>query len=148
MFAFYLYLLAQPSLLPERLLAADPEAFFGHFLDTWTKVPEAIPSSVRQRYLALASRPQAIQAICDDYRASAFIDPAADDQDRAAGARLAMPVLAVWQDPGDQPLPFDPEAIWASWAERLTTLTLPCGHFLPEEQPAETAKAITGLLDE
>jgi hypothetical protein len=50
--------LAQPSDLPERLIGADPDTFFGHFLDTWTKEPEAIPADVWVAYLAVARRPE------------------------------------------------------------------------------------------
>jgi hypothetical protein len=57
-----------------------------------------------------------------------------------------MPVLALWQDPGGQMLPFDPEEIWSSWATDLRTRTLPCGHFLPEECPMEVAEAVTDLV--
>ncbi|MEU4393854.1 alpha/beta hydrolase [Kribbella sp. NPDC023855] len=144
-FAFHLYLLAQPSDLPERLIAADPDTFFGHFFDTWTKQPDAIPAEVRERYLAAVRRPEAIQAICDDYRASAFIDGAQDQHDQHARRTLTMPVLAAWQDPGDLELPFDPQQIWSSWAPDLRTLVLRCGHFLPEERPAEIAEAILSL---
>lgn len=145
-FAFHLYLLAQPSDLPERLIAADPDTFFGHFLDVWTKVPDAIAAEVREQYLAAVRRPEAIHAICDDYRASAFIDLVQDQRDQAAGRTLAMPVLACWQDPGDVELPFDPQQIWSSWAPDLRTQVLSCGHFLPEERPAEVAEAITALV--
>ncbi len=72
-FAFHLYLLAQPSDLPERLISEAPDMFFGHFLDTWLAEPAAIPPEVCARYLAAARRPEAIHAVCDDYRASAFI---------------------------------------------------------------------------
>jgi pimeloyl-ACP methyl ester carboxylesterase len=144
-FAFHLYLLAQPNDLPERLIAADPDTFFGHFLDTWTAQPDAIPADVRAHYLDAARRPEVIHAICDDYRASAFLDAAQDSSDQLAGRTLAMPVLAAWQDPGDIVLPFDPQRIWASWAPDLRTQVLPCGHFLPEEQPAEIAAAIAAL---
>lgn len=146
-FAFHLYLLAQPSDLPERLIGADPDTFFGHFLDTWTKRPDAIPEDVRAAYLATTRRSEAIHAICDDYRASAFIDASQDEDDQQAGRRLTMPVLAVWQDPGDAPLPFDPQQIWSRWSSDLRTLVLPCGHFLPEEQPTEIAKAIADLVN-
>jgi pimeloyl-ACP methyl ester carboxylesterase len=145
-FAFHLYLLAQPTDLPERLVAAAPEEFFGYFLDAWTKEPGAIPPEVRAHYLAAAGRPEAIQAICDDYRASAFLDGDRDEHDRRAGRRLTMPVLAAWQDPGDQALPFDPERIWAAWATDPRTLVLPCGHFLPEERPEAVADAIVTLV--
>lgn len=87
-----------------------------------------------------------IHAICQDYRASAFIDGAHDDADRDADRRLTMPTLAMWQDPGDTPLPFDPEQIWRSWADALHAEVLACGHFLPEEQPEHAAAAIRDLL--
>jgi haloacetate dehalogenase len=100
-FAFHLYLLAQPTDLPERLIAADPDTFFGHFLDTWTKVSGAIAPLVREQYLAAARRRATIHAICDDYRAGAFIDSDRDQRDRLEGRRLAMPAApAVGQVPG------------------------------------------------
>ncbi|GAA3818084.1 MULTISPECIES: alpha/beta fold hydrolase [Amycolatopsis] len=57
-----------------------------------------------------------------------------------------MPVLAIWQDPGDLVLPFDPRQVWASWAPDLRARALPCGHFLPEERPVEVTAAIRDLL--
>lgn len=57
-----------------------------------------------------------------------------------------MPVLAMWQDPGDTPLPFDPARIWGRWAPDLRTGVLSCGHFLPEERPEDVATAIRALL--
>lgn len=145
-FAFHLYLLAQPSDLPERMVGADPDTFFGHFLDCWLKHPDAIPQAVREHYLASTRTPEAVHAICDDYRASAFIDADRDRDDQREGRRLPMPVLAAWQDPGDLPLPFDPEQIWASWAKDLRTAVLDCGHFLPEERPDEVVAAVLDLL--
>ncbi|NIH79600.1 alpha/beta fold hydrolase [Amycolatopsis viridis] len=145
-FAFHLYLLAQPTDLPERMVGADPDAFFGHFLDGWTSEPDAIPADVRSAYLSASRAPGSIHAICQDYRASAFVDAAHDEADRDAGRRLTMPVLAMWQDPGDFVLPFDPRQVWASWAPDLRTRVLPSGHFLPEERPAEVTAAIRELL--
>ncbi len=84
--------------------------------------------------------------MCDDYRASAFIDGDRDERDRQEGRRLATPVLAAWQDPGDTPLPFDPQQIWSSWVTDLRIVVLPCGHFLPEERPDDVVAAITDLL--
>ncbi|MEV0048924.1 alpha/beta hydrolase [Saccharopolyspora shandongensis] len=147
-FAFHLYLLAQPSDLPERMIAADPNAFFGHFLDTWTAAADAIPADIRAAYLTAARAPRAIHAICQDYRASAFVDAEHDRIDRDAGRRLTMPVLAMWQDPGDTVLPFDPQRVWADWAPDLRTHVLPCGHFLPEERPDEVTAAIRDLIGE
>ena len=144
-FAFHLYLLAQPSSLPERMIGADPDLFHGHFLDTWVKVPGAITGEALTAYLDACRNPDVIHAICQDYRASAFVDGGHDDADRQAGRRLTMPTLAMWQDPGDAQLPFDPEQIWRSWANILHTQVLACGHFLPEEQPEKVAAAIQGI---
>lgn len=145
--AFHLYLLAQPPSLPERMISADPDAFFGYFLDTWARRPDAIPADVRAEYLAAARAPEAIQAICADYRASALIDNTHDEADRTAGNRLTMPVTALWQDPGEFRLPFDPAAVWKAWAPNLRTAALDCGHFLPEERPAQVTAALRALID-
>ncbi|MQY25939.1 Haloalkane dehalogenase [Nocardia sp. RB56] len=37
--AFHLYLMAQPPGLPEQMIAASADAFFGHFLDIWSNTP-------------------------------------------------------------------------------------------------------------
>lgn len=147
-FAFHLFLLAQPSDLPERMIGADPDLFFGHFFDTWLKVSGAIPEDRRRSYLAACARPETIHAICQDYRASAFVDSDHDLEDRRRGTRLAMPTLALWQDPGEVELPFDPAATWAEWVLDLRTNAVPSGHFLPEECPVEVATAILELVSQ
>jgi haloacetate dehalogenase len=128
------------------MIAADPDTFFGHFLDIWTRHPTAIPADVRAAYLAACRTPGAVHAICEDYRASATVDVEHDTADREAGRRICVPVLAMWQDPGELTLPFDPAAVWSSWAPDLHTRVLPGGHFLPEDCPQEVAAAVTGLL--
>ncbi|WP_433036021.1 alpha/beta fold hydrolase [Actinomycetospora sp. CA-053990] len=136
-FAFHLFLLAHPTPLPETMIGADPDGFFGHFLDAWTVVPDAIPPEVRERYLAACRRPETVRAICEDYRAGATVDVDHDRADRERGRRVAAPTLALWQDPGDAVLPFDPGEVWSRWAGTLSTATLRTGHFLPEEAPAD-----------
>ncbi|MFI5490870.1 alpha/beta fold hydrolase [Micromonospora echinaurantiaca] len=140
---FHLYLMAQPPGLPEQLIGASPDAFFGHFLDIWTRDPEAIPAEVRDAYLA-ASR-AAVPSIVADYRASAGIDVAHDEVDRAAGNRLRMPVTVLQQDWGAA-LGFDAAGLWRAWAADLEHRTVSCGHFMAEEAPAEVVKALRALL--
>jgi haloacetate dehalogenase len=146
-FAFHLFLLAAPPPLPEAMIAADPDLFFGHFLDTWTVVPGAIPADVRGRYLAACRRPGTIHAICEDYRAGATADLAHDRADRRRHRRVAVPTLALWQDPGDVALPFDPAEVWRRWAADLTTATVAAGHFIPEEAPDVVLDAVRRHLD-
>src|SRR5690242_7018548 len=66
---FHLYLMAQPPGLPEAMISASADAFFGHFLDSWANDPATIPAEVRAAYLK-ASR-EAVPSIVADYRASA-----------------------------------------------------------------------------
>ncbi|WP_245547232.1 hypothetical protein [Nocardia brevicatena] len=56
-------------------------------------------------------------------------------------------MTALWQDPGDVVLPFDPQAIWSTWASDLHTATVDCGHFLPEEQPSVVIDTLRNLID-
>jgi len=102
-----------------------------------------VPAEVRAAYLDAFRTPSAIHAVCEDYRAGAFANPEHDAADRDAGRRIGVPALAIWQDPGDIPLPFDPDAVWRSWAPDLRTAVLPGGHFLPEACPEKVAEAIS-----
>src|SRR5690606_23965783 len=123
---FHLYLMAQPPGLPERMIAASADAFFGHFLDVWSKDPGAIPAEVRAAYLAACR--DAVPSIVADYRASAGIDADHDTADRAAGNRLTMPVSVLQQDWGAA-LGYKAAALWGAWAADLRHSTVDCGHF-------------------
>lgn len=140
---FHLYLMAQPPGLPEQLISGSPDAFFGHFLDIWTRDPEAIPAGVRAAYLA-ASR-AAVTSIVADYRASAGVDVTHDRADRAAGNQLRMPVTVLQQDWGAA-LGYDAAQLWRAWAPDLVHRTVSCGHFMAEEAPAEVVEALRALL--
>ncbi len=140
---FHLYLMAQPPGLPERMIHAAADVFFGHFLDIWTRDPRAIPDEIRAAYLA-ASR-AAVPSIVADYRASAGIDVEHDRADRAAGNRLRMPVAVLQQDWGAA-LGFDAAARWRAWAPDLRHTTVSCGHFMAEEASADVVKAIRDLV--
>lgn len=140
---FHLYLMAQPPGLPEQMISASPDVFFGHFLDLWAHAPDAIPSDVRAVYLRACRG--AVPSIVADYRASAGIDVAHDTADRAAGRRLTMPVAVLQQDWGAA-LGFDAAALWEAWAPDLRHATVPYGHFMAEEAPADVAKALRELF--
>ncbi|MBW4716817.1 alpha/beta fold hydrolase [Saccharothrix obliqua] len=139
---YHLYLMAQEADLPEQLIAGAPDAFFGHFLDVWTRDPAAL-ADVRDAYLA-ASR-AAIPSIVADYRASATVDVAHDEADRAAGRKLTMPVTVLQQDWGTA-LGFDAAGRWRAWADDLVHETVSVGHFMAEESPAEVVRALRALL--
>ncbi|MGW4755160.1 alpha/beta fold hydrolase [Streptomyces chartreusis] len=140
---FHLYLMAQPPGLPERMIGAAPDDFFGHFLDIWTTDRAAVPDDVRAAYLAACR--EAVPSIVADYRASAGIDIDHDRADRDAGNTLRMPVGVLQQDWGAA-LGFDAAGLWRTWAPDLRHATVTCGHFMAEEAPDDIAKALRDLL--
>ncbi|WP_410567012.1 alpha/beta fold hydrolase [Amycolatopsis sp. cmx-4-61] len=140
---YHLFLMAQPPGLPETMIAAGADAFFGSFLDAWANDPAAIPPEVRAEYLRASAA--AVPSIVADYRASAGIDVEHDQADLDAGSQLAMPVTVVQQDWGAQ-LGYDAAAVWKAWAPDLDHRLTRAGHFMAEEAPAEITAAIQDLL--
>ncbi|MFJ5995531.1 alpha/beta fold hydrolase [Streptomyces sp. NPDC092370] len=140
---FHLYLMAQPPGLPEQMIAGSADAFFGHFLDTWSTGSDAIPADVRAEYLRACRN--AVASIVADFRATATVDIEHDQADHDAGNRLTMPVTVVQQDWGRQ-LGFDAAATWRPWATDLRHFTTRAGHFMAEEAPEDVATLILNLL--
>ncbi|NJQ14978.1 alpha/beta fold hydrolase [Streptomyces bohaiensis] len=141
--AFHLYLMAQPPGLPERMIEAAGDAFFGWFLDAWARDGAALPQPVRDHYLA-ASR-AAVPSVVADFRASAGVDLRHDREDRAAGRFLTMPVSVMQQDWGAA-LGYDARRLWSAWAPRLRHRTVGSGHFMAEEDPGAVVAALRELL--
>jgi len=105
-------------------------------------VEEAVPE-----YLEAFSRPGALRAGFDDYRASFPEDQDADNETFRAGARIEPPVLALWGAAGlVGQLPA--LEIWREYAKDVAGGPIPeCGHFLPEEQPEVVADRILACLE-
>ena len=137
--AFHLYLMAQPPGLPEAMIAASADAFFGHFLDVWTNDPTRSRPDVRAAYLARVARRRAV-----DRRGLPRlrgVDVADDQADRDGRQPLRMPVTVLQQDWGAA-LGYDAAAVWRAWAPDLDHQTVDCGHFMAEEAP----DVVTGAL--
>jgi haloacetate dehalogenase len=78
--------------------------------------------------------------MCEDYRAGPGIDRANDDADRAAGRRIACPLLVLWatkDDLGD--LYGDDLGVWRGWAGDLRGGELDCGSTWPRRLPPSWA---------
>ena len=92
-------------------------------------------------------RPEAIHGACEDYRAAAGIDLEHDRASRSAGQKIACDMLVLWSARGVVQCLFKPLELWqAQCAGKVTGTALPCGHFVPEELPDETALALQGML--
>jgi haloacetate dehalogenase len=135
--------LAQPAPVPERLIAADPGFFF--FDAEFGGAIRGFPPEAVADYVRCAQDPAAITAMCEDYRAGATCDRTWDDEDRAAGRRIACPIQVLWAGRGALEAWYDPLAIWRDWADDVCGRALDCGHFMTEERPEEVLAAIRGF---
>jgi haloacetate dehalogenase len=134
------FFLAQPSDLPERLLAGGPEKAL--FRDG----SEAFAPEAREEYVRCLRDPETVHAICEDYRAAATIDFAHDEEDRAAGRRVTCPVLALWGSRGNLQEWYDVPEVWRGWADNVEGRALDSGHYIPEEAPEETLAEVRAFF--
>ena len=138
--------LAQPEPLPERLLAAAPEAVVDNALGSWGSPAGAFGEDVRAAYVDALRDAAHVHAICEEYRAAATIDRAHDQADLAAGRRIGCPVLALWGAGGALDTWYagegGPLALWRAWADDVQGHAIDAGHFFPEEAPGPTAEAL------
>jgi haloacetate dehalogenase len=139
-------LLAQPEPLPERILAAAAEAVVDGALGGWGSPAGTFPPEVRAAYVRALEDAGHAHAICEEYRAAASLDREHDRADRAAGRRIAGPLLVLWSAHGALGTWYaedgGPVRLWRDWADEVEGYALEAGHFFPEELPGPTADAL------
>lgn len=136
------FFLARPAPAPERVIGLDLDGWYGSHRTGWDPV-------AWEDFRAGIEDPATVHAMCEDYRAGLGVDRAADDADRAAGRRVACPVLVLWGARDDLPgLYGDVLGVWRAWASDVRGRALDCGHHLAEEVPEELAAELTSFLAE
>ncbi|MET0606670.1 MAG: alpha/beta hydrolase [Beijerinckiaceae bacterium] len=137
------FFLIQPAPLPERMIGADPDAYWmgRRPADLKHFAPEALAE-----YLRCFRDPAAIHASCEDYRAAATIDIRHDDQDN--GRKVACPMLALWGEHGVIGKCFDPLRLWRERAGNVRGRSLPGGHYLAEQLPDLVAEEFERFFGE
>jgi haloacetate dehalogenase len=141
--------LAQPAPLPERMIAADPGAFFDlHVRGLGVgRAPGRYPEVVLDAYRALLDDAGTVEAICEDYRAGATVDREHDEADRGR-RRIERPVLVMWSARGALPRLYgDVLEVWRPWAREVSGRGLDATHFLVEDEPEAVAHELIALLD-
>ena len=140
---YHWFHLVQPAPLPERMIGGDPVFYLHAVLGGWgaSGLAHVEPAALAEYERAFT--PSAVHAMCEDYRAAATVDLEHDGESRAAGEQVACDLLVLWGAHGVVERLFDPVALWqAQCAGTVVPKALPCGHFLPEEQPEATADAL------
>jgi haloacetate dehalogenase len=166
---YHWFHLIQPQPLPERMIGGDAKFYLRWKLGGWGgtgRDPQDAGASAPQGGVSALGRPgvgrldfiepealaeyertfctpEGIHAACEDYRASAGIDLEHDRASRAAGERIGCPLLVLWGARGVVEKLFDPLALWrAQCSAEVIGHAMPAGHFIPEELPEETARAL------
>jgi haloacetate dehalogenase len=160
--AWHWMFLALPAPFPETLIGKDPLYYFDTRAAAGTKVKSLAGFDPRAlaHYHAFFNDPVRIHATCEDYRAGRTADLAHDEADRAAGTKITCPMLAIWggartiESPrwplatlasaagGIPAETAGPLATWQEWATDVRGFAIDSGHFLAEEAPEATAKAL------
>jgi haloacetate dehalogenase len=65
-----------------------------------------------------------------------------DTADVKAGKKIQCPLLALWGESGIPSKGTNPLEIWKNWAVNVSGGPIKSGHFLAEENPADTAQAM------
>jgi haloacetate dehalogenase len=131
---YHWFFLIQPDGLPEHMIGADPAYYLTEKLKRWSAPGAEFADEAVAEYLRCFSKPEAIHASCEDYRAASGIDLKHDEQDMKK--KLQCPLLVLWGAKGFVHRTYDVLGVWRERAEHVEGKALECGHFLPEEAPA------------
>ncbi|GAA2353167.1 alpha/beta fold hydrolase [Streptomyces violaceusniger] len=133
--------------LAARLVSGDVEAYLRHFfagvLESGAVEPETF-----KHYVAAFSDPAHLRASFEDYRTGFSTDRERDEADHASGLRLRAPLLALWGQDGG----LGGSDVVDIWKEHhadpsmVSGHAVPGGHYVPEEAPGETMRAIEAFL--
>lgn len=147
---YHWFLLVQPPPFPETVVANSAEYFLKCTL-LWLggskitdPLPDWIDSAVFQEYFRTFRSPETIHAICEDYRAAASIDLAHDKAD--LDKKIQCPMMILWSEKGPFHRMYNVLQTWKDRAVDCRGKSMPTGHFLPEQMPAELTQELQTFL--
>jgi pimeloyl-ACP methyl ester carboxylesterase len=105
---------------------------------------------ILDEYVSTYRDPARVHGICEEYRAGATIDVEHDRADKEASRRIECPMLHLWAEGGPLDTFYARDGgqlgIWRQWAPRAQGQAMKGGHFLPEENPGDTAAIVKRFL--
>ncbi|WP_112947149.1 alpha/beta fold hydrolase [Hyphomicrobiales bacterium] len=127
----------------ERLVAGRERIYLDRFWNEFSADPKKWDEASREHYAKLYAQPGAMRAGFAQF--AAFDQDATDNQAFLKQGKLGMPVLAVG---GEKSFGPTMAVVASAAAENVTGVVVPAsGHWLMEEQPEATVKAIRSFLD-
>ncbi|MDZ7711537.1 MAG: alpha/beta hydrolase [Roseovarius sp.] len=142
---YHWFFLAQPAPFPDRMIEADPDAFFHACLLGWGGAQlDDFDATQLAHYRAAWRDPDTIRGMCNDYRATLALDMADDSAD--ANARITAPAHILYGAQGAMAQHYDVPATWARKCTAMTAAPIPGGHFFPDTAPADTLRELQDFL--
>ncbi len=143
---YHWFFLAQPYPFPDRMIEADPDAFFHACLLGWGGAQLAdFDADQLAQYRVAWRDPDTIRGMCNDYRATLARDMADDSAD--ADACIACPTLVLYGAQGAMARHYDVPAAWAAKCRHMEAQAVPGGHFFPDTNPTATCTALQPFLN-
>jgi pimeloyl-ACP methyl ester carboxylesterase len=125
----------------ERLVAGRERIYLDRFWNEFAGDPAKVDEELRQHYAALYARPGKMHAAFAQFRS---IRQDEVDNNASMTTRLTMPVLAVG---GEKSFGKNEAIVMRNAADNVTEVVVPgAGHWLMEEAPTQTIKAIRDFI--
>jgi pimeloyl-ACP methyl ester carboxylesterase len=126
----------------ERLVKGRERIYLDRFWNDFAGTPSKIDEATRRHYAALYAQPGAMRAAFAQFRS---IRKDATDNQAVMATKLAMPVLAVG---GAKSFGAMEAVVMRNAASNVTEVVIPeSGHWLMEEAPAATVRAVRQFID-
>jgi len=127
----------------ERLVAGRERIYLDRFWNEFAGTPSKVDEATRKHYAALYARPGAMRAAFAQFNAIPQ-----DEKDNLAGlsTKLTMPVLAIG---GEKSFGANEAIVMRNAATDVREVVIPgAGHWLMEEAPGATIRAVVGFWGE
>ena len=125
----------------ERLVAGRERIYLDRFWNEFAGDPKKVDEATRQHYAKLYARPGVMHAAFSQFRS---IRQDAIDNEASNKTRLTMPVLAVG---GEKSFGNNEAIVMRNAADQVTEVVIPgAGHWLMEEAPTQTIKAVRDFI--
>jgi pimeloyl-ACP methyl ester carboxylesterase len=126
----------------ERLVKGRERIYLDRFWNDFAGTPSRIGEATRRHYAALYAQPGAMRAAFAQFRS---IRKDADDNKKVFATKLTISVLAIG---GEKSFGAMEAVVMRNAATDVTEVVVKdAGHWLMEEQPAATMKAVREFLD-
>ncbi|MEO0370389.1 MAG: alpha/beta hydrolase [Pseudomonadota bacterium] len=142
---YHWFFLAQPEPFPEKMISADPDAYYTSCLLGWgaARLEDFNPTQL-DAYRASWRDADTIRGMCNDYRATLAYD--FDDDTGDLDTRITCPALVLYGADGAMGRMYDMQAAWAEKCTDMTVRGLPGGHFFPDTHPKVTLEALQAFF--